>query len=244
MQNALGLFENPYIKEDPVVNLLPVGRDIKRVAVIGPHANSTMVGFPHYTYPAVLPMLAAALKLGMFPMSGVGEVPKEGMAALQAEDTGADAGDLEQYVRKEYGAVSLAEAVRQLLPGAQVTAVAGTGVVPAQPTDIPAALAAAKAADLVILSVGGAAGWFGDNLTEKEGGDTANIDLPPQQVQLVNAITALGSRRSRHGTGPIDVSVGSSSSDIRSRATVNVIRQTRVIRGENRAFLSTTTVGS
>jgi beta-xylosidase len=126
----------------------------------------------------------------MFPMPGVGKVPKEGMAALQAEL--ASAGDVEQYCRKEYGAVSLADAVRKLLPGAQVTAVAGTGVLPAQPTDIPAAVAAAKAADLVILSVGGKAGWYGDDLTEKEGGDTANIDLPPQQVDLVNAVTALG----------------------------------------------------
>jgi beta-glucosidase len=216
---ALGLFENPYVKEDPIVirkvagegndlsrrlvtesvtllkndkNLLPLGRDIKRVAVIGPHADSTMVGFPHYTYPAVLPMWAAALKLGMFPMPGVGEVPKEGMALLQTEFDGAGARDLDQYARKEYGALSLAEAIRKLLPNAQVTAVAGTGVTPAQATDIPSAVAAAKAADLVILYVGGAAGWVGDNLTEKEGGDTANIDLPPQQVQLVNAIAALG----------------------------------------------------
>jgi beta-glucosidase len=193
---ALGLFENPYVKEDPVVirkvagegndlsrrlvtepvtllkndkNLLPVGRDIKRVAVIWPHADSTMVGYPHYTYPAVLPMLAAALKLGMFPMPGVGEVSKEGMAALQAEFEGAGGRDLEQYARKEYGALSLAEAIRKLLPNAQVTAIAGTGVTPAQPTDIPGAVAAAKAADLVILYVGGAAGWVGDNLTEKEG---------------------------------------------------------------------------
>jgi beta-xylosidase len=214
---ALGLFENPYVKEDPVVirkvgsegndlsrrlaaesvtllknekNMLPLGRDIKRVAVIGPHADSTVVGFPHYTYPAAIPMLGVAVKLGMFPMPGVGEVPKEGMAALQAEL--ASAGDLEEYTRKEYGAVSLADAARKLLPGAQVTAVAGTGVLPAQPTDIPAAVAAAKAADLVILYVGGKAGWYGDDLTEKEGGDTANIDLPPQQVDLVNAITALG----------------------------------------------------
>jgi beta-xylosidase len=214
---ALGLFENPYVKEDPVVirkvasegtdlsrrlaaesvtllknekNLLPLGRDIKRVAVIGPHADSTMVGFPHYTYPAALPMLGVAVKLGMFPMPGVGEVPKEGMAALQTEL--ASAGDVEQYARKEYGAVSLADAVRKLLPDAQVTAVAGTGVLPAQPVDIPAAVAAANPADFVILYVGGKAGWYGDDLTEKEGGDTANIDLPPQQVELVSVIAALG----------------------------------------------------
>jgi beta-glucosidase len=216
---ALGLFENPYVNENASAirkvasegddlsrrlaaesvtllkndkNLLPLARDVKRVAVIGPHANSTMVGFPHYTYPAALPMLAVAIKIGGFPMPGVGDLPKEGMAALQAEYEGAGADDLEQYVRKAYGAASLAEAIRKLLPNAQVAAVAGTGVTPAKPVDIPSAVAAAKAADLVILYVGGAAGWFGDDFTEKEGGDTGNIDLPPQQVELVNAVTAVG----------------------------------------------------
>jgi beta-xylosidase len=42
------------------------------------------------------------------------------------------------------------------------------------------------------LYIGGKAGWYGDDLTEKEGGDTANIDLPPQQVELVKAVTNLG----------------------------------------------------
>jgi hypothetical protein len=44
--------------------------------------------------------------------------------------------------------------------------------------------------------------------------------------------------------GPIEVSVGSSSSDIKSTATVTVTGKPRVIRGEERAFLSTTTVSS
>jgi beta-glucosidase len=44
--------------------------------------------------------------------------------------------------------------------------------------------------------------------------------------------------------GPIEVSVGSSSSDIKSTATLNVTGKTRIIRAEDRAFLSTTTVGS
>jgi beta-glucosidase len=214
---ALGLFENPYVKEDPVVirevanegnelsrrladesvtllknekGLLPLDRNVKRVAVIGPHAESTMVGFPHYTYPAAIPMLGVAVKIGKFPMPGVGDVPKEGMALLQAEL--ANTGDLEQYARKQYGAVSLADAVRKLLPEARVTAVAGCGVLPAQAADVRSAVAAARDADVVLLYVGGKAGWYGDDLTEKEGGDTANIDPPPQQVELINAVVALG----------------------------------------------------
>lgn len=59
-------------------NLLPLGRDITKVAVIGPHADTVTVGFPQYTYSAALPMLCVAIKLGAFPMPGVGTVrPRE-----------------------------------------------------------------------------------------------------------------------------------------------------------------------
>jgi hypothetical protein len=43
--------------------------------------------------------------------------------------------------------------------------------------------------------------------------------------------------------GPVEVSVGSSSSDIKSSATLNVNGKTRLIKGEERAFLSAATVG-
>jgi beta-xylosidase len=64
--------------------LLPLGRDIGKVAVIGPHADSTMVGFPHYTYPAALNMLRIAGRIGRLPMPGLepGAVPAEGFAAM------------------------------------------------------------------------------------------------------------------------------------------------------------------
>ena len=215
---VLGLFDNPYVHEDPIEirkvategvdlsrrlaaesvtllknenNLLPLSHDVSKVAVIGPHADSTMVGFPQYTYPAALPMLRVAIKLGAFPMPGVGAVPPEGMGGLEAELATAHA-DVEQYARLEYGAVSLADAVRKLLPDAEVHSVAGTGVLSTQASDIPAAVAAAEHADVVILYVGGKGGWYGDDLTEKEGGDTANIDLPAQQVDLISAIIAAG----------------------------------------------------
>jgi beta-glucosidase len=42
--------------------------------------------------------------------------------------------------------------------------------------------------------------------------------------------------------GPIEVSIGSSSSDIKSTATLNVTGKTRVIRGEDRAFFSAAAV--
>ena len=44
--------------------------------------------------------------------------------------------------------------------------------------------------------------------------------------------------------GPVEVSAGSSSSDIRSKATITVTGKMRTIRGKDRAFLSVVTVGS
>jgi beta-xylosidase len=75
---ALGLFDNPYVPEDPVEiravasegadlsrrlaaesvtllkndnGLLPLSRDITKLAIIGPHADDVAAGFPTYTFP-------------------------------------------------------------------------------------------------------------------------------------------------------------------------------------------------
>jgi beta-xylosidase len=76
---ALGLFESPYVPEDPVAirqfasegadlsrrlaaesvtllknenGLLPLGCEIAKIAIIGPHADDVEIGFTTYTYPA------------------------------------------------------------------------------------------------------------------------------------------------------------------------------------------------
>jgi beta-glucosidase len=220
---ALGLFDDPYVPEDPVAiqavaregdslsqrlaaesvtllknetNLLPLGRDTRKVAVIGPFADSTMVGFPAYTYPAALALVRARFTGEETLMAGTdspaSSIPPEAQAALVAEMQDYIKVDLEDYVRSNYPAVSLAEAVRRLLPDATVTVVRGTGIRPAAPTDIPAAVAAAREADAVILYVGGHAAWAGKERTEGEGTDSANIDLPPQQMELVKAVSSVG----------------------------------------------------
>jgi beta-xylosidase len=218
---ALGLFDNPYVPEEPAKirtiasegadlsrrlaaesvtliknekSLLPLSRDIAKIAIVGPHADDVAAGFTTYTYPAGLNMMHARATGGDIAMVGVdlgGGAPPEARAAVAAELAPAFKVDRRDYLRSNYVAMSLAEAVQQLLPKAEVTAVAGTGVVPSEPTDISAAVAAARNADVVILAVGGRSSWSGGR-TEGEGSDTANKDLPPQQVELINAVTALG----------------------------------------------------
>jgi len=225
---ALGLFDNPYVAEDPIAistvarqgdglsrrlaaqsvtllkntgELLPLSTEVKTVAVLGPHADGVLVGFPAYTYPG-----AAQLMRGMAAafggaagdtgaMAGLPELaPSDGVdvEALAAEMAPILAGELDDYVRERYGAVSLTDAVRAVVPDATVISAAGCGVTHAEPADIPAAVAAAAEADVVILALGGRGGWFGTNITEGEGSDTADIDLPAPQVELVRAIAELG----------------------------------------------------
>jgi beta-xylosidase len=73
-----------------------------------------------------------------------------------------------------------------------VTVEQGCGVLESEPQNIQAAVEAARDADVVIVAIGGTSGWFSDGLTEGEGSDTANIDLPAQQVELVRAVAATG----------------------------------------------------
>jgi hypothetical protein len=44
---------------------------------------------------------------------------------------------------------------------------------------------------LQVALVGGRSAWSNER-TEGEGSDTANKDLPPHQVELIDAVTALG----------------------------------------------------
>jgi beta-glucosidase-like glycosyl hydrolase len=218
---ALGLFDNPYVSEDTAEirsvasegadlskrlaaesvtliknenNLLPLGRDVARIAIIGPHADDVAAGFGTYTYPAGLQMMEARATGGDIAMAGIdlgGGAPAEARARVAAELAPVFAVDRRDYLKSNYATVSLAEAVRALLPNAEVTAVAGTGVVPSEPTDIPAAVAAARNADVVILAIGGRSAWS-DERTEGEGSDTANVDLPSQQAELIDAVAAVG----------------------------------------------------
>ena len=119
-------------------------------------------------------------------------LPAEAKAAMKTELQHFVSMKMEDYLKSSYQAVCLSEAIRNLLPKAEVITVTGTGVVPSEPTDISAAVIAAKKADVVILYIGGHSAWSGKDRTEGEGQDTANIDLPSRQVDLVNAVTDVG----------------------------------------------------
>ncbi|WJL96842.1 glycoside hydrolase family 3 N-terminal domain-containing protein [Microbacterium sp. ET2] len=86
---------------------------------------------------------------------------------------------------------TLLEVLREEFPGARVDHEIGTSVDGGETTGIDAAVAAARAADVVVLALGDRAGLFGRG-TSGEGCDAASLDLPGAQQQLLDAVIDAG----------------------------------------------------
>lgn len=216
----LGLFENPYASTDPItlsaiqteggslsreladesVTLLKNNGQLPlvksgRIAVVGPHADSAMVNFAAYTYPAHLDMMKG-LATGESRMAGLESMTLP--SSPEAEEAGAAQFaqlmkiDTEDVARHMYGTRTLVEAIRAAAPDAVVESVQGVGIHPDDPQNLDAAAALAKDADVVILAIGGKAGWWGSRITEGEGTDAARVELPDHQVALVEAVSKNG----------------------------------------------------
>src|SRR5262249_679532 len=125
---------------------LPLSPKIRRVAIVGPHADGTAFAFPPYTYAASLPTPGARFRGQPDTLAGTrnipAAVPDEAVTALVEAVASPLEKPIDDYVRDSYGARSLAEAVRRRVPDAEVIVVTGCGVADEEPADIPAALAA------------------------------------------------------------------------------------------------------
>ncbi|WP_110587989.1 glycoside hydrolase family 3 N-terminal domain-containing protein [Microbacterium suaedae] len=218
---ALGLFDDPFVDDDAArltalatsgkdlsrritdesVTLLkndgalPIAPDVSSVAVIGPHADTLMSGFANYTHPAFLETLRGML-LGKSRMAGMeAALSDEDPAAAEKKKAKAAAMaglDPERRARETHGTPTLAEALRVELPGASVVTAPGTGVLDDEPADIAAAVDAARDADVIVAAIGGRSAAFAGRATEGEGSDSATIEIPARQVELVEALAALG----------------------------------------------------
>lgn len=86
---------------------------------------------------------------------------------------------------------TLVDALRAEFPDAEIDHVVGTTVDGGETDGIPAAVDAARRADVVVLALGDRAGLFGRG-TSGEGCDAASLELPGAQQQLVDAVLAAG----------------------------------------------------
>lgn len=221
----LGLFENPYgrpqaleeaflspecaeiseaLAQQAVTLMkndggaLPLSKDVKKIAVVGPHADRLRSLFGHYAYAAMLDMLAddvnnarAALRTEAQMPDGVEPWGAKGYYQRFAGDIRETPQFIEDKLRSIYPqAKTLYEAVRDYLPGAQVTTAQGISYTGSNLAGYDQAINCAADADVVILTLGGQDG-FGVVSTNGEGIDNTNIDLPGRQEQFARDIYAL-----------------------------------------------------
>ncbi|OHV31071.1 beta-glucosidase [Parafrankia soli] len=157
-----------------ILPLTPGGLDI---AVIGPHADAPTFQFPTYTYVSWREANEAVMRGELGTMNGAEETVSAWYSALfgawdgdsVAPSLAAEIGDHARTVRVERGC-TLTEDLGSLDP----------------------AVEAARAADVVVLALGGASLWFTGERTEGEASDTADITLPAAQVRLAEAVAATG----------------------------------------------------
>ena len=184
-------------------NILPLSKEIKKIAVIGPHADSIRLLFGCYTYPATLDMMISG---SMHDMAGMSDEPSEDVS--KDTQNNEDPSKAQLYyegcnIRKDNPMVNgmlqgiyaktptILASIKAKCPEAQVIYEQGCEVAGTNQKGFAAAIAAAKAADVVILTLGGKYGW-GNNCTIGEGIDSDTIGLTGVQEELAKLIYETG----------------------------------------------------
>ena len=183
------------VKNDGV---LPLNKEIKKIAVIGPHADSIRLLFGCYTYPATLDMMISGSMKDMAGMSDSDDASdnkQEGDAAQYYEGCNirVDNPMVDGILQKAFGPITptILASIKAKCPDAEIIYERGCDVAGTNRQGFDSSLAAAKAADVVILTLGGKYGW-GNNCTIGEGIDSDTIGLPGVQEELAKLIFETG----------------------------------------------------
>lgn len=198
MKFELGLFEQPYVDEGKVLEVfdtpdqrrlartlaeksmvllknaegaLPLSRDLKSIAVIGPNADSVRHLLGDYSYPAHIDILVQSHG------QGVSETPLPD--SLELADTFVPIISVLQAIRDKVG------------PDVAVHYAQGCDVLGDRRDGFNAAVEAAQAAEVAVVVVGDKSGLTLDCSTG-EFRDRATLGLPGVQEELVRAIIATG----------------------------------------------------
>lgn len=227
-----GLFENPYVEPETVEavmindtkkklseeiagksitllkndnHILPLEKG-KKLAVIGPHADSLRYPVSGYTYPAYIEMLDASRdseNAGKVSFNGIMDEEKktqDGKKGDSKKSLGAFSSMLDMFSQKDKDSLENMNAILRNLetrslkevledrfevsyaPGCDITNLSEAG--------FEKAVLAARESDVVIMALGGNCGWI--NVTGGEGKDRCHLDLPGAQQKLLEAVAAEG----------------------------------------------------
>lgn len=207
----LGLFENPYpVMEDidvvfdntenniksleaarKVMNLtknegiLPIKDRNVKVAVIGPTGDSLRAMYACYTSVSMEEMGTGSGFEAMAGLESSNDTPDGMFSRVEHPEI------IEPLIEKRYPeGKTIFEAIKEKLPNARFVKGCHTNL--DTMTEIEKAVAIAKDADIVIMTLGGKNGW-GMHCTSGEGVDASSIELPGRQEELLKAVYAVNS---------------------------------------------------
>lgn len=176
--------------------LLPIKETGKKIAVIGPHADSFRLLFGCYTYPAAVDRDMSGSMSEMPGMQGLQRGAEENpnrMPYFPGSSVRGTSPAVEEAIRRNYEGrtVSILQAIRDKFKDSEITYEKGCDVAGNDTSGFEAARLAAESADLVILIGGGKYGW-GANCTIGEGIDSDRLGLPGVQEDLAQEIYQSG----------------------------------------------------
>lgn len=215
----MGLFEHPYAlggeeleqmahhAEDQALSLqsaleslvllknenqvLPLDRPIRKIAIIGPHADNARHFFGGYTHLSMVEAIHAVMN----SLAGVDAANSERKPMLTVPGTQVQCDETEdftQVLRKiKPDCPSLLEKLRQVMPDTEIVHAYGYPIAGADATHFAAALQACADADILLLTLGGKHGSC-SVATMGEGVDAVDINLPPCQDSFIRAAAKLG----------------------------------------------------
>ena len=188
--------------------ILPLGKDIKNIAVIGPHADSIRLLFGCYTLTAgIESQMTGSMAGDMAGMEGMEDIIElDGLEDFQSggetaagpetypgSDVWREREDVRAALQMAYGATTptILACISEKCPQANIIHATGCDIAGNDEAGFAEAIAAAKATDVVILTLGGKYGW-GSNCTIGEGLDRSDIGLPGIQEELAKAVIETG----------------------------------------------------
>lgn len=217
----LGLFENPLARRELIPQafdvqktrahslkaaresivllkndgILPLSKDTKKIAVIGPHAGSLRLLFGCYTYVASMEMALGGVMVEMAGMSDMNMGGTAGPTAplFEGSDVREEDPAVTEAIKMMFGdkTPTILASIKAKCPNAEIVYEKGCDIGGTNQKGFGAAIAAAKSADVVILTVGGKYGW-GSYCTTGEGIDCNDIGLTGVQEELAKAIYETG----------------------------------------------------
>ncbi len=215
----MGLFEHPFAlegdtlrqqvvcKEDREVSLqsakeslvllkndgvLPLKKEIKKIALIGPHADSARKFFGGYTHLCMMESTYAVAN----SIAGVAGSENAGNREVKVvPGTFVQSDETEEFdkilERQKPGCRSLLEELRVKLPETEILYAYGYPIIGEDQSGFAEALQAVQEADVVIMTLGGKHGTC-SMATMGEGVDASDINLPACQDAFIRQAAAFG----------------------------------------------------